>query len=461
MVPSDVNNALREMMSQIKNQQAGLDGDSFTVDGSLILNGATSGATTFLPIDAATATITLPGATGTLATLAGSETLTNKALNGTLGATTPSTVVATTVTATGLISGATNYTGFKNRIIGGDFGINPWQRGTTIAVAAAGNLYTADRFKSYNNTDGAYSVIKTADAPTVANAGSNTEYCLDVDVTTADATIAVGQICQGIIQKIEGYNVASFGFGKAGTRYVTLSFWVKSTKTGIFYVSFTNAASNRSYPAQYTVSVTNTWENKVITVPVDTSGTWDYTTGEGLNLVWVLASNAASTGTANTWGANVSVPNDQVNALDSTSNNFKLALIQLELGSTTTSFDYRPYGTELALCQRYYYKQQAAGTSNIWGGGFNNSTTVAVLNTAFPVEMRISPTALEQSGTATQYQVYASGGNVVCSAVPAFNFGNIWGGCYTFTVASGLTAGQSSLARSNSASAYLGWSAEL
>jgi hypothetical protein len=113
------------------------------------------------------------------------------------------------------------------------------------------------------------------------------------------------------------------------------------------------------------------------------------------------------------------------------------------------------------LCQRYYYKQKAVGTSNIWGGGFNNSTTVAVINTAFPVEMRTSPTALEQSGTATQYQVYASGGNVVCSAVPSFNFGNIWGGCYTFTVASGLTAGQASLARSNSASAYLGWSAEL
>ncbi len=109
MLPSDVNNALREMMSQIKNQQAGLDGDSFTVDGSLILNGATSGATTFAPADTVTATITLPGATGTLATLAGSETLTNKALNGTLGATTPSTAVVTSLTSSALTSGRVTY----------------------------------------------------------------------------------------------------------------------------------------------------------------------------------------------------------------------------------------------------------------------------------------------------------------------------------------------------------------
>lgn len=291
------------------------------------------------------------------------------------------------------------YNGFKNRIIGGDFGINPWQRGTTIAIASAGNLYTADRFKSYNNTDGAYSIIKTADAPTVANAGSNTEYCLDVDVTTADASLAVGQICQGVIQKIEGYNVASFGFGKAGTRYVTLSFWVKSTKTGIFYVNFTNESSNRSYPAQYTVSVTNTWENKVITVPVDTTGTWNYTNGEGLILTWSLASNSATTGTANTWGTNLSVPNNQVNALDSTSNNFKLALIQLEAGSAATSFDVRSYGTELALCQRYYEVLSGATNQNFFQDVYHNTggaTMCMVL--PFKVTKRATPTCA-QTGT--------------------------------------------------------------
>jgi len=228
---------------------------------------------------------------------------------------------------------------FRNKIIGGDFTTNPWQRGTTVAVASLGNVYVADRFKSYNNTDGAYSVIKTADAPTVADAGVFTQHCLHIDVTTADATIASGQVCQGVIQKIEGFNAASFGFGQSGTRYVTLSFWVKSTKTGTFYVGFSNSAANRIYPAQYTVSATDTWEKKTVTVPVDTTGTWVYDSGEGLNLVWCLASNQASTGTANTWGTSPNVPNDQVNALDSTANNFKIALVQLEAGNTPTPFE--------------------------------------------------------------------------------------------------------------------------
>ena len=251
--------------------------------------------------------------------------------------------------------------GFKNKIIGGDFTTNPWQRGTSIAVAASGNLYVADRFKSYNNTDGAYSVIKTADAPTVTEAGVFTQHCLHIDVTTADATIASGQVCQGVIQKIEGYNTASLGFGQAGTRYVTLSFWVKSTKTGTFYVRFSNSASSRHYPAQYTVNVADTWEKKTITVPVDTTGTWLYDSGEGLTLIWSLAGNQVSTGTANTWGSG-DVPNDQVNALDSASNNFKLALIQLEVGSAATPFEARSFGTELALCQRYYEKSSNIGT---------------------------------------------------------------------------------------------------
>jgi hypothetical protein len=115
----------------------------------------------------------------------------------------------------------------------------------------------------------------------------------------------------------------------------------------------------------------------------------------------------------------------------------------------------------LALCQRYYYKQQATGTLSIFGSGFNNSATLGVYLVNFPVALRIDPAALEQSGTAANYQVYYGGSVTVCSAVPSFNSGNVWGSCVLFSVASGLTTGQASLARSASASAYLAWSAEL
>jgi hypothetical protein len=445
-----------------------------------VIPNLTAGTTTSTAATITNGTITnLASTTGTITnlstTLAGDFTIssgtgtlgTTGATLGTYGGATSVPVLAINakgqVTSTGTAAITSGLTGFRNRIIGGDFGINPWQRGTTIAVAAAGNLYTADRFKSYNNTDGAYSVIKTADAPTVANAVINTEYCLDVDVTTADASLAVGQICQGVIQKIEGYNVASFGFGKAGTRYVTLSFWVKSTKTGIFYVNFTNSASNRCYPAQYTVSVTNTWENKVITVPVDTSGTWDYTNGEGLNLIWTIASNSATTGTANTWGTNGSVPNDQVNALDSTSNNFKLALIQLEAGSTATDFECRPIGTELALCQRYYYRMVSDFSFGRFGASYNTATTSGLAFLNFAVPMRSSPTALDQTGTAADYAVIHQQTSTVCSAVPSLNSANKFSAVCGFTVASGLVAGHGSQFASASGvtTAFLGWSAEL
>ena len=174
------------------------------------------------------------------------------------------------------------------------------------------------------------------------------------------------------------------------------------------------------------------------------------------------------TSTLTNYSTNISIPAAATTGVEivftvgaQISGTWVIGNIQLEKGSTATSFDYRPYGTELALCQRYYYKQQATSTISIFGSGFNNSTTVGVYNVNFPVTLRTDPSALEQSGTAANYQIYYAGNVAVCSAVPTFNGGNVWGASVVFTVASGLTTGQASLARSASASAYLGWSAEL
>jgi hypothetical protein len=314
-------------------------------------------------------------------------------LDGTTGITTPAetvsgAVTASTVTATGLISGSTNYTGFKNKIIGGDFTTNPWQRGTSFPAIGSG-VYFADRWQASHATSAVLTASKAADAPTATQAGIFTQHCISLNVTTADTVVDAGDVYQ-LRQFIEGLNVASFGFGQAGSRFVTLSFWVKGTKTGIHNVAFKNNTPDRTYIAEYTIVTTNTWEYKTITIPVDTIGTWLYDTGVGLRIDFTLACGTNRHTTANTWTAgNFNGSANQVNALDTIGNTFKIALVQLEAGSVATSFDVRSVGQELALCQRYYY----ASAPKLAGTASNSSTQVWRIGGNHPVIMRASPTA--------------------------------------------------------------------
>jgi hypothetical protein len=140
---------------------------------------------------------------------------------------------------------------------------------------------------------------------------------------------------------------------------------------------------------------------------------------------------------------------------------FYVTGVQLEVGTVATPFERQIYNAQLAQCQRYYYRVTSAGTSRAIGNGYVNSTTIADFTAPFPVTMRDEPSALEQTGTASNYTVVAGAGNVVCSAVPTYVTSSQWGAQYRFTVASGLTTGQATLARTAVTGAYLGWSAEL
>jgi hypothetical protein len=312
-------------------------------DGVLVLRSGAAGAKVDALSIAASGTgafvgeVTATGFTGTL--------------DGVLGSGTPAAATVTTLAASGDLT-ANNFAG-RNTIIGGDFTTNPWQRGTSFA-AIAHEAYCADRWVPEYVTSGVITASKAADAPTAAQAGTFTQHCLSLAVTTADTSIAASDVF-AIAQKIEGLNAASLGFGQAGTRYVTLSFWVKGTKTGIHCVGLKNGAANRTYVAEYTIDSTNTWEYKTITIPADTTGTWLYTNGIGIALTFALMAGSGWAISADTWTAgNDYATSNQVNALDSTSNTFKIALVQLEAGSVATTFDARSVGTELALCQRYY-----------------------------------------------------------------------------------------------------------
>jgi hypothetical protein len=165
-------------------------------------------------------------------------------------------------------------------------------------------------------------------------------------------------------------------------------------------------------------------------------------------------------GTAGAWaGAAYLGATGQTNLISTNGATFYITGVQLEKGSTATSFDYRPYGTELALCQRYYYRVNGAG---VFGSGFANSTTEARYFVPIPVPMRVAPSAVEQSGTASNYQIRAPGSIApACNGVPSFVSATTNSAFLTSTVASGLTTGYGILFDSGSTSAYLAWSAEL
>lgn len=273
----------------------------------------------------------------------------------------------------------------KNKIINGNF--NFWQRGTSFSSVASGT-YTADRFVVIYSTEAVTTVSQNTDVPTVEESGTNSTYSLKIAVTTADTSI--GSIQQySLRQIVEGYNARSFGFGKPGTRYVTLSFWHKFSKTGVYCVSFRNSNYSRSYVTEFTQSSANTWEKTVITIPVDTTGTWLYDSGAGIIVTFALAAGTNHhTSTPNTWqsGSYLATSN-QVNGLDSTSNTFLFSQIQLEEGEIVTKLEERPYGLEKLLCERYFENAVAWGIYN--GAAMGDTKYLPIL---YKVAKRGTPT---------------------------------------------------------------------
>lgn len=289
----------------------------------------------------------------------------------------------------------------RNRFINGETLIDQANGGASLTVNGAGPFYSIDQFTGYGvAASGVYTLIQDASSPPTGFQSS-----LKVTCSTADASIAAGDLY--VIQvPVEGYSVRDFLLGTSNAKTFTLSFWVKSSLTGIFTGSLSNGGaggSNRYYPFEYTISSASTWEQKTVTVVGDTGGTWLTTTGIGLVVILSLAIGSTYQGTANTWNTSqVFGTANQVNFMSSnTTRTFAVTGFQLELGSTATAFEYRPFDTETRLCQRYYQKSYALGTAPGTNTAVNHSSTVAVqINAALvrscdvvmATEMRIVPT---------------------------------------------------------------------
>jgi hypothetical protein len=346
---------------------------------------------------------------------------------------------------------------FKNRIINGNMVID--QRNAGASVTPTTNLtYTLDRWSAVLTAASKFSVQQNAGSVTPPVGFTN---YLGITSTSA-YSVASGDIFQ-IRQPIEGYNIADLGFGSANAKTVTLSFWVRSSLTGTFGGCINNGAGNRNYLFTYTISAANTWEYKTVTIAGDTSGTWLTTNGSGLEVRFGLGAGSTYSGTAGSWTSSaVYQPTGATSVVGTNGATLFVTGVQLEVGTQATTFTLAggSYGAELALCQRYYYKITPDATAYPLGSLYVVSTTLGRCQTFFPVNMRVKPTAVEQSGTAGDYSISTTSSTTTCSAVPVHNNSSVNYAATNMTVASGLTAGQAGEGRGN-ATGYLAWSAEL
>jgi hypothetical protein len=357
--------------------------------------------------------------------------------------------------------GVDNYGMLKNRIINGAMVISQRWGSSAVSDATNTNPYLVDRWSFFGNP--ASKVTLQQNQGSVTPPAGFINY---MGLTSTSAYSPAADDAFRFQQIIEGLNVADLAWGTANAKAVTLSFWVRSSLTGTFGGALSNSALNRSYPFSYTINAANTWEYETITIAGDTTGTWLTTNGNGIRVFLDVGCGSTTKGTANAWAsAFFAGVTGGTNVVATNGATFQFTGVQLEVGTQATSFEYRQYQQELALCQRYAYRIGADATAVFtrFCAGFNDSTGNMNGCMHFPVPMRTAP-SLTTTGTASNYTINSGNESIfTATSVPTVsanattvNTANIG------TNASGLTAGQGALLLSNNnASAFLLFTAEL
>jgi len=317
---------------------------------------------------------------------------------------------------------------FKNLIINGDMSIA--QRGTSQAsVGTSFTYFTVDRFKlGGSGSSGArFTMSQDTDVPT----GQGFAKSLKMDVTTADGSLGASDAIQ-IVQRIEGQNLQYLKKGTSNAESLTLSFWVKSNKTGTYIAELRDTDNSRTISKAYTIDSASTWEKKTLTFEGDTTGTFNNDNGESLRLLhWLYAGTDYTSGTLATSWESLTAANravGQVNLADSTDNNWWITGIQLEADTSASDFEFLPYDVNLMRCQRYYQKtynlNDAPASSTFTGhldiSGFSDGSSNLLFAIPFKVRMRTTPTVTYYTSGGTSGQWYAgrngSGGNATATS---------------------------------------------
>jgi hypothetical protein len=269
--------------------------------------------------------------------------------------------------------------GFKNRIINGAMVID--QRNAGASITPTDGQFSLDRWGCRLSQSSKYSVQQNAGSVTPP-VGFN--YYLGVTSLSAYSVTSTDNF--QLQHRIEGYNFGDLNWGTANAKTITISFWVYSSLTGTFGGALDNASGNRAYPFTYSIPTANTWTQISVIIAGDTSGTWNTTNGRGVEINFGLGVGSTYSGTAGSWSSNFYLSATGATSVVGTNGaTFYITGVQLEKGSTATSFDYRPYSAELAMCQRYYQVSE-----NFIGGAGNTTSFSGNIN--FIVTMRTSPT---------------------------------------------------------------------
>jgi len=293
-------------------------------------------------------------------------------------------MAVTTIPSAGLTLGA--QVNFRNLIINGDMSIA--QRGTSSSSITSGGYYTVDRMEHAINY-GTWTLSQSTDVPTGQGFAKSAKWDC-----TATGTPTAGQELK-FRQKIEGQFLQYLKKGTSNAESMTLSFWVKSTKTGTYIVEMRDDDNNRNICQSYTISASNTWEKKTLTFDGDTTGAYSNDNGQSLQCTWWLGagtnftSGTLATSWESTTNANRAV--GQVNLADSTSNEWYITGVQLEVGDSATPFEFLPHDVNLRRCQRYFEKyEEAIGYFHALRAQ-TNEASLCFVNVFFKTEMRTDP----------------------------------------------------------------------
>jgi hypothetical protein len=362
---------------------------------------------------------------------------------------------ATTFNSSVTINGgsASGYTGYKNRIINGEMDIDQRNNGASV-TPGFGATYTVDRWLTAFAQSSKFSIQRNAGSVTPPVGFTNY-----LGATSLSAYSVVSTDFFTLQTNIEGLNVADLAWGTASAATVTLSFWVRSSLTGTFGGAINNSGGSRSYPFSYTISAANTWEQKSITIAGDTSGTWLTTNGIGITVNLSMGMGSTYIATAGTWATGPYYSSTgSTNVVGTNGATFYITGVQLERGINATSFEFRDYGRELMMCQRYFqiYSVTAANSQPICAGQCY-TTTAAFGAFNAPVVFRSVPT-LTLAGTTGCYNAAAGNAGGTVALDVASTASTIRLNC---TGASGLVAGNATGIYVSGTGSTMSFSAEL